>query len=130
MPSLTDDYASHAEVPPAVRARAIADKAVLDAWVGIFRLNDAEGALAIARELDDPALLLRALAACGAASIYDADVARRYFTEAIGLARALGDRWRLIQILSQQAQAAFVAGDPTAVYVRCRGGTRPRRRYR
>ena len=72
-------------------------------------------ALAIARELDDPALLARALTACGSAAVYDADVARRYFAEAIGLARALGDQWRLSQILGQQAQAAFVAGDPIAM---------------
>jgi predicted ATPase/DNA-binding CsgD family transcriptional regulator len=103
------------EVAPAVRARALADKAVLDAWESIYSLGDAEQALSIARELDDPVLLVRALTACGSASVYDAAVARRYFDEAIGLARALGDRWRLNQILSQQAQVAFVASDPTAV---------------
>jgi hypothetical protein len=42
-------------------------------------------------------------------------VARPYFAEAIGLARALGDHWRLTQILGRQAQMAFVAGDPIAV---------------
>ena len=40
---------------------------------------------------------------------------RRYFDEAIGLARALGDQWRLSQILGQQAQAALVAGDVRAL---------------
>ncbi len=33
--------------------------------------SDAEEALAIARELDDPALLARALTACGSAAVYD-----------------------------------------------------------
>jgi predicted ATPase/class 3 adenylate cyclase/DNA-binding CsgD family transcriptional regulator len=103
------------EVALPVRARALADKAVLDEFVGIYSLGEAEQSLTIARELDDPALLVRALTACGCAAVYDAKLAQQYFGEAIGLARALGDRWRLNQILSQQAQAAFVAGDPIAV---------------
>jgi DNA-binding CsgD family transcriptional regulator len=60
-------------------------------------------------------LLVRALFACGSASVYDTDISKRYLAEASDLARALGDRWRLSQILIQQAQAAFVAGDPAAV---------------
>jgi len=96
----------------AVRARALADKAVLDSWVGVGSTTDAEEALAVARELDDPALLIRALHACGSAAIYDSGVAQRYFVEAIGLARALGDRWRMSQILGRQANTAFVSGDP------------------
>src|SRR5262249_42507392 len=35
-----------------------------------------------------------------------------YFTEAIGLARELDDRWRLVHILTRQASAASAAGDP------------------
>ena len=98
-----------------MRARVLADKVVLDAWVNNYNSSDAEQALTIARELDDPALLARALTACGSAAVYDAEVAQRYFAEAIGLARALGDQWRLSQILGQQAQAALVAGDPIAL---------------
>ena len=92
---LADDNAASTSLAPAVRARALADKAVLDAWVDIYNSSDAEQALAIARELDDPALLVRALTACGSAAVYDAEVAARYFAEAIGLARDLGDQWRL-----------------------------------
>ena len=97
--------AQHAEVAPAVRARALADKAVLDALMGAAdSMDQAEQALAIAREVDDPALLARALTACGCiAAVYNAEVARPYFAEAIGLARAVGDRWRLSQILGWQA---------------------------
>ena len=75
-----------------MRAGALADKAVLDAWVAAkFSLDQAQQALAIAREVEDPALVTRALTACGAvASYYDREVARSYFAEAIGLAR--GDR--------------------------------------
>jgi DNA-binding CsgD family transcriptional regulator len=42
-------------------------------------------------------------------------VAGRYFSEAIGMARNVSDHWRLSHILGQQAQVAFVAGDPLAV---------------
>jgi predicted ATPase/DNA-binding CsgD family transcriptional regulator len=112
---LTDDNARQIEIAPSVRARALADKVVLDAFLNIYSTDDAEQALTIARELDDPALLVRALTACGTAAVYDGELARRYFDEAIGLARTLGDQWRLNRILSQQAQAALVAGDPIAM---------------
>jgi hypothetical protein len=98
-----------------VRARVLADKAVLDAWVNNYNLSDAEQAIAIARELDDPALLARTLTACGSAAVYEADVSRPYLAEVSSLARALGDQWRLSQILGQQAHAALVTGDPIAL---------------
>jgi predicted ATPase/DNA-binding CsgD family transcriptional regulator len=115
--ALADLDALHG-VAPAVRARALADKATLDTWVGgIDSLDQAEQALAIAREIDERVLLVRALTACGlcAGQSYNAEAARAYFAEAIGLARALDDRWRLSQILAWQAYSAVVAGDPIAV---------------
>jgi predicted ATPase/class 3 adenylate cyclase/DNA-binding CsgD family transcriptional regulator len=115
--ALADLDAQHPGVAPAVRARALADKAVLDTWVGAAASTDqAHQALAIARDVDDPALLARTLVACGftAVASYDVEAARAYFTEAIGLARALDDRWKLSQILGWQAQGAHVAGDPIA----------------
>ena len=64
--ALADLDAQHAEVAAAVRARALADRAVLAIWVGAAdSLDQAQQALAIAREVDDPALLARALTACG-----------------------------------------------------------------
>ena len=89
--ALADLDAQHAEVAAAVRARALADKAVLDTWVGAAdSLDQAQQALAIAREVDDPALLARTLTACGfiAGRAINAEVARACFAEAIGLARA------------------------------------------
>ena len=63
---LTALDAQHPEVAPAVRARALADRAVLAVRVGAAdSLSQAQQALAIARELDDPALLARSLTACG-----------------------------------------------------------------
>jgi predicted ATPase/class 3 adenylate cyclase/DNA-binding CsgD family transcriptional regulator len=115
--ALADNNAQHPDVAPAVRARALADSAVLGLWAGAADSQDqAQQALAIAREVDDPTLLARALTACGyIASYFDTEAARAYLAEAIRLARELGDRWRLSQILTCQAVLAFAAGDPIAL---------------
>jgi len=114
--ALADLDADHPALSPAVRARALADRAVLAIGVGAAdSLDQAHQALAIARGIEDPALLARALTACGyIASVASAEPAWPYFAEALGLARALDDRWRLSQILSAQAAAALMAGDPIA----------------
>jgi len=115
--ALADDNAQHSGVAAAVRVRALADRAMLAVLVGAPEnsLGQAQQALAIAREVDDPALLARALTACGlVAAILRAEAAEPYFAEAIGLARAVDDRWRLSQILTWQATAANYAGDPIA----------------
>ena len=113
--ALTHPDVPHTEVKPAVRARALADQALLGSWgVGAATLDQAQQAVTIAREVDDPALLARTLAACcGIAVFTTPEVGGPYFTEAIALARAVDDRWRLSELLSGQALgAAVVAGDP------------------
>src|SRR5271157_2862876 len=114
--ALTDLDAHQPGVAASVRARALADRAVLAVWVGAAEsLDQAQHALAIARGADDPALLARVLTACGyTAAAQKAEVAGPYFAEALGLARALGDRWRLSQILAWQARGAIFVGDPIA----------------
>ncbi|OBF63043.1 transcriptional regulator [Mycobacterium sp. 852002-51971_SCH5477799-a] len=115
--ALADLDAQHAEVAAGVRARALADRAGLAIRMGAAdSLDQAQQALAIAREVDDLALLARALTACGSIAAFCTrfELAEAYFAEAIGLARALDDRWRLGQILAFQAMAASVAGDPIA----------------
>jgi predicted ATPase/class 3 adenylate cyclase/DNA-binding CsgD family transcriptional regulator len=103
------------ELTPAVRARALADRVVLHASRAIREKADqVQQALAIAREVGDPALLVRALIARGSIASYDVDGARDYFAEAMEIARALGDGFLLCQILSWQAFAAHVAGDAGA----------------
>ena len=103
------------EVGAAVRARALADNAVLGAFtVSTHGIGQAEEALAIARELGEPVLLARALTSCIAAAAFDAQAARPYVAEAIALARELGDRWRLSQILAWQAYMACLAGNPVS----------------
>lgn len=104
-----------ADVAPSVRARVLADNALLDAHTNaVGRMERARESLDIARHVDDPALLLRALTACGGIAVYDSEVARPYLAEAVGLARSIGDTWRLSQILSLQAWGAILAGDPAA----------------
>jgi predicted ATPase/class 3 adenylate cyclase/DNA-binding CsgD family transcriptional regulator len=103
------------EVAPAVLARALADAALLDGWLGLpERREQASEALTIARRLDDPALLVRALTACCGTAAFSPEQAAAYFTEAIELARATGDKWRLTQLLGFQAYAAMMAGDANA----------------
>jgi predicted ATPase/class 3 adenylate cyclase/DNA-binding CsgD family transcriptional regulator len=113
---LTDQNAQPGDVAPAVRARTLADKATLHAYMGATDgMEQALQALAIAREVDDRALLLRALNACGGLAVYDPEVAGPYFAEAIGLARSTGDGWRLSQILGWQAYGGVMVGDPMAI---------------
>jgi predicted ATPase/class 3 adenylate cyclase/DNA-binding CsgD family transcriptional regulator len=114
--ALADDNAQHPEVAPVVRSRALADCAALGLWAGAANSRDqAQRALVIARELEDPAQLARALTACGyVASYFDSAAAQAYLAEAVGLARDSGDRWRLSQILGAQTVAAFAAGEPVA----------------
>jgi predicted ATPase/class 3 adenylate cyclase len=81
--ALRDAKVQDVEVPPPVRARALADKATLEATQSMHEnIAEALQALAIARELDDRALLVRALTACGGLAVYDAEAARSYFAEA------------------------------------------------
>jgi predicted ATPase/class 3 adenylate cyclase len=90
----TDLDAHQPGVTPAVRARALADRATLGLWGASTESPDqAQQALVIARKIDDPALLIRALTACGyIAAYFDSEAAGPYLAEAIGLARDLGDR--------------------------------------
>ena len=103
------------DVTPAVHARALADKAMLASVISApDSLERVERALAIAREIGEPGLLLRALTACGSTAVFIPDVARPYLAEALELARALGDTWRMSQVLWWQAFTATVAGEPAA----------------
>jgi predicted ATPase/class 3 adenylate cyclase/DNA-binding CsgD family transcriptional regulator len=114
--ALADEGVQGSPVSPAVRARALADRAWLDATViSTDSSGGAEEALEIARGLDDPSLLARALVACGAVNGYDPEVAQPYFAEALELARTLGDGWTVSLILGWQAIGAVAAGNPKRV---------------
>lgn len=112
------------DIAPLVRGRALADKATLDATRSFHHsLDQAQQAVAIARQINDPALLARALTACGAVASYSTETALPYLTEAIGIARTLDDRWRLTQILNWQAYGAYFAGDPVAARAAAQEGS-------
>lgn len=112
---LSDPSRPPADVTPATYARALADRATITAAVGAPEgMEPPEQALAIAREVGDVDLLLRALIACGSTAAFDAETARPYLDEAAGLARACGDKWQLSQILWWQAYVAIHDGDPRA----------------
>lgn len=107
------------EVGAAVRARALADAAVLTMFVDAAAGVDlAAQALPIAREIDDCALLIRALTACGltASFSHHIDVAGQYFAEAAGLAQDCDDQRGLSRILSWQSNAAVLTGDAVAAH--------------
>jgi predicted ATPase/class 3 adenylate cyclase/DNA-binding CsgD family transcriptional regulator len=112
---LSDPSRPPANVTPATYARALADQATLTAAVGAPEgMEHPEQALAIAREVDDGDLLLRALIACGSTAAFHAETARSYLDEAADLARASGDKWQLSQIHWWQAYVAIHDGDPRA----------------
>ena len=103
------------DVAPAVWVRAVADEAILAAWAVVpVSLERAQEALATAREIGDADLLARILMACGTLTWYFADVAQPFFGEAIDLLREAGDRWQLCRVLTYQALAAWLAGEPSA----------------
>ncbi len=112
---LSDECLRTLQTAPVAYARVLADKAVLDVWAGVpGSLEMAERALHLARQVDDPVLLARALTACGfvAGKSDNPRLAHEYFAEGIPIARASNDVWRLSAILLWQAQAAAVGGDP------------------
>ncbi len=106
-------HTEDSDITPAVWAEALVEQQRLAAWVGLpIESGPAERALAIARQVDDPALTTRALIACGMSAVYGVEAARTYYAEAIELARAADDHWSLCQIFSHQATVAAFAGQP------------------
>jgi predicted ATPase/class 3 adenylate cyclase/DNA-binding CsgD family transcriptional regulator len=105
------------------RVQALADKALLLAHIGSTEGGAlAAEALGLAREIGDPALVMRALIAHGNVNAHDSEVAGADFREAGGLARDLDDRWRLCQILGSQSVAAMSVGDHVAIDAAAREG--------
>ncbi|ORX07088.1 helix-turn-helix transcriptional regulator [Mycobacterium szulgai] len=108
------------ELAPAMQARAIADRTALDTFAGLERpesLELAEQALAIARDVGDPALIVRALTACGGTAVFLPEIANQYLDEGIALARELGDGWRLSQLLGWRAFGGNASGELRAPFL-------------
>ena len=116
--ALGDHAAGGVEVGQAVRARALADTAMVRAWRGdAGGLEQAEEAVRLARQLNDPGLLGRTLGAAGFVAILLGGVRNPYYAEANAMARQAGDDWMLAQILGWQSFGAFISGDPAAAQV-------------
>jgi predicted ATPase/class 3 adenylate cyclase/DNA-binding CsgD family transcriptional regulator len=100
-----------ADVAPVVRGRAMADRAAADTFANIVSFDLAQQALEIARSVSDPKLLVRALTACGGQALYRSDMAQQYFEEGIDLARQLGERWWLCELLNWRAFSGNATGN-------------------
>jgi predicted ATPase/DNA-binding CsgD family transcriptional regulator len=110
--ALADAQRSDCEIAPAVWARALADRAWIDAAIGTGRADEAEQAVAMARELDDPALLARALIACGGVYGFKPELAGPFFAEGVELARSVDDGWLVGYVLGWQSVGAVMVGYP------------------
>ena len=123
--ALAFDSSPSAEATVA-RVRASAAKALLLSSTGSTDgREEAEQALATARELGDAALVLRALTACGAlVNAHNRELAGPLFTEAKELARELGDSWSLAQIIGLEWMTGRVLDEPAAAQVAAEEGLR------
>jgi predicted ATPase/class 3 adenylate cyclase/DNA-binding CsgD family transcriptional regulator len=122
--ALADETAESAEAL-AARVRAFADRGLLLSFTGTaVELEDAERNLETARELGDPALVARALTACGGLAQHDRELAGPYLAEAAGLARDIGDSRLLGQILALDALSALVVGEVVAAQPAAEEGLR------
>jgi predicted ATPase/DNA-binding CsgD family transcriptional regulator len=103
-------------VAPAVWVRAVTDAAVLDQYTDspLRRRAEIENSVALAREIGDPVLQSRALAAAGCIALLYRDDGQQRLEQALELARQAGETWTLTQILAWQAYAAFICGDSVA----------------
>jgi predicted ATPase/DNA-binding CsgD family transcriptional regulator len=109
----TDGRYRDSDVATHIWARAVADASILAAWITApASLERAEQALAAARELGDQDLVIWTLTACGGLNYYSPESARRIFTEAAELAKAVGNSAMLCHIRGYQAFSANVAGEP------------------
>jgi DNA-binding CsgD family transcriptional regulator len=110
---LTDAPVVGGGVADAVRARALADRAMLEVWTDLKSCGGADEALAVARQLDAPELLARALYVSAMVDPFDSDATTPVFDEATALARATGQRWLLGEILGLRAGLGiYLRGDP------------------
>jgi predicted ATPase/class 3 adenylate cyclase/DNA-binding CsgD family transcriptional regulator len=112
-----------ADIAPAMRVRALADRIMLTVSVVDPGSKDAAAeALTLARGIGEPALLLRALTAWCCVWSYSGEASEESFTEALDLARSLGDLAALSQIQPYRAFAALFAGDARAERVAAEEG--------
>ena len=112
----SDERFRRGDVAPAIWIRAAADDAILSAWQDAPpNRSRIEEALAVAREIGDDRLTLRALTACGTIAVDDSAL---FFTEAAALARSCGDDAALAEILAYITyDLVHYAGQPEQAHV-------------
>jgi len=105
-----------AQGPSRARARLLARSSLVCMSLGRFEQCTAlaRASLAIARQLDDPVLLVRTLNHVGAAasSQSDLDTARAVWTEALRTAEQLGDELAMSAVLNNLGELYRVAREP------------------
>ena len=110
----------HSPIPPAVWVGAVTLRAILGAWVGVpMGLDQTQQALAVARQLDDPALITRPSSRAegshtSAPRTPDPSSPRRL------IGPAASDQWSLCQIFGYQRR-------PSSPVNRSRRARRPKR---
>jgi predicted ATPase/class 3 adenylate cyclase/DNA-binding CsgD family transcriptional regulator len=113
--AFSDERYRDADVSPEIWVRAVANAGLLAVWYSVpTSLQRAEEALAVARELGDPTLVVHILLTCAILAMNDAASAEPYFAEAAELARAAGDRAALYHVRAYQCFVGNVSGDPIA----------------
>lgn len=109
----------------AARVRASVGRTVLMAFRGMpAELDDPDRILVAAREFGDPALVARALTACGCFADVDRELGGACFAEAADIARDIGDSWWLGQTLVLEATFALVFGEPVVAEAAAEEGLR------
>jgi predicted ATPase/class 3 adenylate cyclase/DNA-binding CsgD family transcriptional regulator len=122
--ALADESPESADTS-AARVRASVGRSVLLSFSGMHvDLDDAERTLAAAREFGDPALVARALTACGVFADADRELGGAHFAEAAGIARDIGDSWWLGQTLALEATFSLLFGEPVTAQVAAEEGLR------
>ena len=97
-------------------ARGLADYAYLAGLFGVPNaMEHAQRAVAVARGLNDPSVLVRALASFCTVAVYDSGTVLPLLAETIDLARDLGDTWRLSQAMGWWGLMEMSTGHPIEV---------------
>ena len=121
--ALADEAALSSEQSVA-GVRAAVARAALLSFTGMGGELDIEQLLTSAREVGDPALMSRALTACGSLANDIVDKGGAYLAEAAVLARDTGDSWWLGQILFLRASFEVLFGALAAAEAAAEEGNR------
>jgi len=100
-----------ADVAPAVRARAMVERAAADTFASITSFDLANRVWSSRAASAIRSCWFGPLTACGGQALYRSDTAQQYFDEGIHLARQLGERWWLCELLNWRAFSGNARGN-------------------